>query len=1467
MAGGSLDILIQAKDEASAVLESLQGRMQKLGNEGPTAFNQIDTAAASVHSRLTGLYTAAVAVGTAFVSGKLVQVPAQFESISAQLETVTKSSQKAKEGMAWVQEFAQKTPYELSQVADAFAKLTGYGFDPEKILTPIGNAASGMQKGLDQAVEAYADATRGEFERLKEFGINAETVGNQVTLRWMQDGQQMEKTVAKNAEKIGDALSGIWTDLFSGGMDKQMDTFAGRWSNLLDTVTRSINAFMGAGLFESVKAKLAEITAALQSLETSGKLEQWGKAAADALNKVWDVLKVVGQHVVNFVADWGKLLAVMAGVAVFNKARTALASLTTALAGSKLGIAALVVAAPELIDLVADLAAKFHALYNPLSHANKLLKQAEQYQQQATKTNKEAVDKLNELVSAQGQSVDSMDDFRRKIAAGTIVLKDQSGQLGLTADAYKALSKEVKEAGKAGAAYAAQVGDRYDVEAKEVKALAETEAASAAAGLAAQRRKYEAVLSVAQATADAQMQLVDDAAANESQKAALRKQIEQDLQKAKVAALKDWIEALKSGLDEAIAQEKRYAAQALAAHESTEEKVRALRRKGMDEYAATLDQEKQAQEYLAKAQAELAKGTADGFDKAYKWAEKAQGIYENLGNSVKNVGEYGGAGLAALQKYIDGVTNAGAVMEQASTKGKDAFADLAKSLKDQLAEAKTVLADFEKAPLKVNVAVDTDAVDKALDALNGKKTVSDHTVDPDTAAAQKAIADLEKPTSSTHTVYVKEVKEYAAGGPARSVPAMVMPGERIFDPDKAARYAPLLSAINSMTLAREAVGRFATGGGVFRPLRSGMVPGVGDEDSEPVLLQEGAFVVRKAAVAAYGPLLSAIEAGRVPAFASGGFVLPDWLRRIQAARAAQAAAPSAPAVATSATPAPPVAPTPLSVALAAPAAFRGMTTSLAAPAGMTPLGVSGVGRLDGLRQAGALRFASGGNLDETLADIALERQRTKEDYDEAVADAKAAHDDDLADLLAQEQKDLDAIAQTLADTLAELQTAWEEAQVAYAAAMEEAQTDHDDTVADAQSDYAEGLADAKEEYDAKKAELDEALDEAKAAYLEWKNKAWDEGLGTSTSTQSEEDYQKQRQSDAKKSGITYTKAMGGFISEKEAQRFANGGHVRTGSYGGKSYRWKDYSDAAEEAWQEYQAEGKELLATYQAAQKAVGDLGGFTTPPDLIYALSDAKAAAETAFAESSAAAETTLADAQNTFVGGTDDAKTTAATDTAATQDQAASDKADLDKQLADTLDDLKKDFDRAMEDLDIEEARARADADEEKGYSISGFSQWLSQGGPVAALARIRKFAEGGWAALTAKMPHFADGGVAPFPPGAVAGQDSVPVVVRPGEGMIRPEAMAAIISERALAALNDLDLPGFLGALPHYADGGMIPGGAATVAAAARLEPAAASAGGYTATLNLTLGGKTFETRARQDVARELAKQVRRMGGNIV
>jgi phage tail tape-measure protein len=54
----------------------------------------------------------------------------KFEQFSVMLTGIEGSADKARKSMAWVQDFAQKTPYELDDVMDAFVKLKAYGIDP-----------------------------------------------------------------------------------------------------------------------------------------------------------------------------------------------------------------------------------------------------------------------------------------------------------------------------------------------------------------------------------------------------------------------------------------------------------------------------------------------------------------------------------------------------------------------------------------------------------------------------------------------------------------------------------------------------------------------------------------------------------------------------------------------------------------------------------------------------------------------------------------------------------------------------------------------------------------------------------------------------------------------------------------------------------------------------------------------------------------------------------------------------------------------------------------------------------------------------------------------------------------------------------------------------------------------------------------------------------------------------------------
>lgn len=104
-------------------------------------------------------------------------------------------------------------------------------------------------------------------------------------------------------------------------------------------------------------------------------------------------------------------------------------------------------------------------------------------------------------------------------------------------------------------------------------------------------------------------------------------------------------------------------------------------------------------------------------------------------------------------------------------------------------------------------------------------------------------------TSSTHTIYVKKVEVNAAGGFVGTFATGGMVGA-------------LMSGGTPQ--------RFAGGGPVFRRPAWSKVPGSGNQDTVPALLQEGSYVVKKSASGHYGDALMGLLAR---GYAGGGNVL------------------------------------------------------------------------------------------------------------------------------------------------------------------------------------------------------------------------------------------------------------------------------------------------------------------------------------------------------------------------------------------------------------------------------------------------------------------------------------------------------------------------------------------------------------------------------------------------------------------
>jgi hypothetical protein len=275
MSTATTQIIISGKDQLSSVVADAGRRM---GTEMEGMRRQVLT----VNTALAGF--AGYFTGGALAAGgsELLRVAASFEKMEVSLQTITGSAAAAEQAMSWITDFTATTPFQLEEVANGFRKLTAYGMDAVEVMPLLGDTAAAMGKSLDQAVEMFADAATGEFERLKEFGVRAKQEGDKVTFSWQENGQQMVATSAKTQEGITNALGGVF-DRFEGSMIAQSKTWEGMTSNMADQWTLWKKEVMDSGPFEFLKESMSDFTETFQTETGKMQLKEWAHGTSEAI--------------------------------------------------------------------------------------------------------------------------------------------------------------------------------------------------------------------------------------------------------------------------------------------------------------------------------------------------------------------------------------------------------------------------------------------------------------------------------------------------------------------------------------------------------------------------------------------------------------------------------------------------------------------------------------------------------------------------------------------------------------------------------------------------------------------------------------------------------------------------------------------------------------------------------------------------------------------------------------------------------------------------------------------------------------------------------------------------------------------------------------------------------------------------------------------------------------------------------
>lgn len=263
--------------------------------------NKTEKNASAVVKRLAAFGAVAgvaVATGMAKMGAAVINTSAKFESYKATLATIEGSEAKAASSFDWITKFATTTPFEVEELTQAFVRLKAYGIDPtDGTLRTLGDAASGMGTSLMSAVEMIADASTGEFERIKAYGIKAKQAGDEVTFSWNKNGKELTKTVKKNSEAMRKFIIDNLGSRFNGAMVRQSKTWNGMVSNLADTWTMFQSKVGDAGFFEATKDRLSRLMDGLGELTDNGTIDRITKAFSGVFVATLDTVEQMAKAV------------------------------------------------------------------------------------------------------------------------------------------------------------------------------------------------------------------------------------------------------------------------------------------------------------------------------------------------------------------------------------------------------------------------------------------------------------------------------------------------------------------------------------------------------------------------------------------------------------------------------------------------------------------------------------------------------------------------------------------------------------------------------------------------------------------------------------------------------------------------------------------------------------------------------------------------------------------------------------------------------------------------------------------------------------------------------------------------------------------------------------------------------------------------------------------------------------------
>ena len=305
MASSNINVKLSLKDQFTKPLKVAAKGTKEFESQLKYAQKSAKSMATSFSNNVVGALTkvaktaatAATALGTvALTTG--IKEAASLQSYRMQLETVTKSAERASEVMKYMTELANVTPFEAGDVIGAATRLESAGLDSTKYITAVGDMAAIWGADLETAANSFVKAmTTGQMQSMQmNFAITKDQVNE--FAKSMMGLEVIDKSGSiKNMQKWQEALVGLMNSKYAGGMEKQASTISGLMStisglskNYLAQLVgvESDGAIRSGSMFEVITKKITEFTNKMLELGQSGALDEFKKKFDEGFSKLLD---------------------------------------------------------------------------------------------------------------------------------------------------------------------------------------------------------------------------------------------------------------------------------------------------------------------------------------------------------------------------------------------------------------------------------------------------------------------------------------------------------------------------------------------------------------------------------------------------------------------------------------------------------------------------------------------------------------------------------------------------------------------------------------------------------------------------------------------------------------------------------------------------------------------------------------------------------------------------------------------------------------------------------------------------------------------------------------------------------------------------------------------------------------------------------------------------------------------------